>query len=103
MEMMTTIRASSNAMLEWFNRARFKNILMSGPTLQAEALEQGLTALAGKFSASIGWVIRLGTRGSIVFQAIREERVNIIKIDVANWTDLLPSFTEGYSPASVLT
>jgi hypothetical protein len=55
---------------EWFTNARSKNIHISGPMVQSEALAVARSLGNDQFKASTGWLDSFKTRHNIVWNGV---------------------------------
>ncbi|XP_014260374.1 tigger transposable element-derived protein 6 [Cimex lectularius] len=89
------------AVLEWFQRVRAQKIPISGPIIQAKALEVAQELGDTGFKASNGWLQRFRTRHAIKFKAICGESGSVNEYTVEEWTSKIESIIEGYAPKDV--
>ena len=90
------------AVLEWFSKVRNQNVPVSGPMIQAKALEFAEELGIESFKASNGWLERFRKRHDIKFRAICGESSSVNSETVSNWEEKLPSIIQGYSPENIL-
>ena len=90
------------AMLEWFSKVRNQNVPVSGPMIQAKALEFDEELGIKSFKASNGWLERFRKHHDIKFRAICGDSSSVNSETVSNWEEKLPSMIQGYSPENIL-
>ena len=90
-------------MLEWFRKARSKNIPVSGPILQqkgcAVAAQMGM---GQEFKASNGWLEKFKIRYNIKGMTVSGESGEVREETVQSWKERLPVILAGYSPQDIL-
>ena len=69
----------NNNMLEFFIKCRAQNIPLTGPMLQAKAVEIASSLQTEKFSASNGWLKAFRRQNNIKFRALCGESTNVDK------------------------
>ena len=92
-----------SALLEWFRKARSKNISISGPILQEKALQiaKGLDVAPPEFKASNGWLDRFKNRNGIKARFISGEAGDVSKTTVDSWKERLPDILQGWEPENI--
>ena len=87
-----------SALLEWFRKARSKNIPISGPILQEKALQiaKALDVAPSEFKASNGWLDRFKNRNGIKPRFISGEAGDVSKTPVDSWKKRLPDVLHGW-------
>ena len=92
-----------NALLEWFQKARSKNMPISGPILQEKALQiaKALDVSPGEFKASNGWLDRFKTRNGIKAKFISGEAGDVSEDTVGSWKERLPDILQGWAPENI--
>lgn len=89
-------------LFRWFCIARKKSVPISGPILQAKAL-QIATHVYGPntFVASQGWLEKFTERHCICYKALSGEGAAVAEQTVAKWVQSLPTIYEGYAAADI--
>ena len=90
------------ATYEWYQKARSKNIPVTGPMLQEKAKRANEELGDATFKASNGWLDRFKKRYNITSKVISGEAGGVSEETVASWKERLPSILSGYSPENVL-
>ena len=90
------------ATYEWYQKARSKNIPVTGPMLQEKAKRANEELGDATFNASNGWLDRFKKRYNITSKVISGEAGGVSEETVASWKERLPSILSGYSPENVL-
>ena len=92
-----------SALLEWFRKARSKNIPISGPILQEKALQiaKALDAAPPEFKASNGWLDRFKNRSGIKARSISGKAVDVSQTTVDSWKERLPDILQGLDPENI--
>ena len=93
----TTYDEIDNRMWDWFCQARAKNIPITGPLLQQEALM--LSVKLGdcdNFTASNGWLQSFLKRHNIKSSILSGEAADVSEDVLEDWTKRLPTILEGY-------
>ena len=91
------------AMLEWFRKARGKNIPVSGPILQQKACAVAAQMGMGQeFKASNGWLEKFKIRYNIKGMTVSGESGEVREETVQSWKERLPVILAGYSPQDIL-
>ena len=86
---------------EWFVAARAKNVPVSGPILQAQALQVDASLNITTFKASSGWLDSFKARHGIVWNQVCGEAKDTDEQVVSDWTKKLESLTAGYDPKNI--
>ena len=86
-----------SAMLEWCRMARSKNILLSGPMLQAKAVAVAAVMELEHFKSSNGWLEEFKTQYNIKGMTMSGESET-----VKSWKERLPQTLAGYRPKNIL-
>lgn len=90
-------------MLEWFRKARSKNIPVSGPILQQKACAVAAQMGMGQeFKASNGWLEKFKIRYNIKGMTVSGESGEVREETVQSWKERLPVILAGYSPQDIL-
>lgn len=87
--------------LEWFNRVRNKNVPISGPIIQTNALEVARKIECDNFKASNGWLKSFKVRHNIVFKSICGESASINVTVVNEWKSKISEIVTGYEPQNI--
>lgn len=86
------------ALLDWFQKARSKNISVTGPMLQEKAIRiaEALEVSGEQFKASNGWLDRFKRRTGIklINSGIRAQTVD-------SWRERLPVILQGWHPRDI--
>ena len=91
------------AMLEWFRKARSKNIPVSGPILQQKACAVAAQMGMGQeFKASNGWLEKFKIRYNIKGMTVGGESGEVREETLQSWKERLPVILAGYSPQDIL-
>ena len=90
------------ATYEWYQKARTKNIPVTGPMLQEKAKRASEELGDSTFKASNGWLDRFKKRYNITSKVISGEAGGVSEETVSSWKERLPSILSGYSPENVL-
>ena len=90
------------ATYEWYQKARTKNIPVTGPMLQEKAKRASEELGDSTFTASNGWLDRFKKRYNITSKVISGEAGGVSEETVSSWKERLPSILSGYSPENVL-
>ncbi|KAM7428132.1 hypothetical protein ABFA07_020850 [Porites harrisoni] len=99
---LSQLKNVDEAMYEWYQKARSKNIPVTGPMLQGKAKRANEELGDATFKASNGWLDRFKKRYNITSKVISGEAGGISEETVASWKERLPSILSGYSPENVL-
>lgn len=91
----------NEAVWEWFVAARAKNLPISGPILQSQALEVAKSLNITTFKASSGWLDSFKSRHGIVWNQVCGEAKDVDQSVVSDWKEKLPSLVEGYDPKNI--
>lgn len=91
-----------SAILEWCRMARSKNILLSGPMLQAKAVAVAAVMELEHFKSPNGWLEEFKTRYNIKGMTMSGESVEVCKETVKSWKERLPRTLAGYRPKNIL-
>lgn len=89
------------AMYEWYQRARIKNIPVTGPMLQEKAKRASEEHGDSEFTASNGWLDRFKKRFNIKSNVISGEAGGVREETVTSWQERLPNILSGYSPENI--
>ena len=86
-----------NALLDWFRKARSKNIPITGPMLQEKAtrIAEALDVSLEEFKASNGWLDRFKKRNGIKAKFISGEAGDVREETVDSWKERLPEILQG--------
>ena len=87
---------------ECYQKARSKNIPVTGPMLQEKTKRANEELGDATFKASNGWLDRFKKRYNITSKVISGEAGGISEETVASWKERLPSILSGYSTENVL-
>ena len=82
---------------QWFVTTRSKNIIVSGPIIQAKGLELASQQNLPEFKASNGWPERFRNRCNIRFKILSGESAGVNPEMVASWKEQLESVINDYS------
>ena len=88
-------------MYEWYQRARIKNIPVTGPMLQEKAKPASEELGDSEFTASNGWLDRFKKRFNIKSNVISSEAGGVREETVTSWQERLPNILSGYSPENI--
>jgi len=91
----------NRAVYEWFLGTREKNVPVSGPMLQAEALEVAKKLGKTDFKASNGWLDRFRARHNIGFKTVSGEANDVDDVTVEEWKERLRHLVEGYDEKDI--
>ena len=90
------------AMYEWYQRARIKNIPVTGPMLQEKAKRASEELGDSEFTAFVnGWLDRFKKRFNIKSKNISGEAGGVREETVTSWQERLPNILSGYSPENI--
>ena len=90
------------ATYECYQKARSKNIPVTGPMLQEKTKRANEELGDATFKASNGWLDRFKKRYNITSKVIRGEAGGISEETVASWKERLTSILSGYSTENFL-
>ena len=96
------LKSVDEAMYEWYQKARTKNIPVTGPMLQEKAKWASEELSDPTFKASNGWLDRFKKWYNITSKVISGEAGGVSKETVTSWKERLPTILSGYSPENVL-
>lgn len=88
------------ALLDWFRKARSKNIPITGPMLQEKAtrIAEALDVSGEQFKASNGWLDHFKKRTGIKAKFISGESEDVREETVDSWKERLPEILQGWQP-----
>ena len=89
--------------LDWFRKARSKNIPVTEPMLQEKArqIAEALDLSQEDFKASNGWLDRFKNRNGIKAKCISGEAGGVSEDTVESWRERLPEILQGWSPENI--
>ena len=87
----------NDAMYEWYSLARERNIPVTGPMLQEEALQVASRLGNTTFKASNGWLEAFKKRHNIKQLVVSGESADVSDVAIEAWLERLPSILRGYS------
>ena len=99
---LSQLKNVDEATYEWYQKARSKNIPVTGPMLQEKAKRANEELGDATFKVSNGWLDRFKKRYNITSKVISGEAGGVSEETVASWKERLPSILSGYSPENVL-
>lgn len=82
---------------QWFVSARSKNMIITGPLLQAKALAIAKELDIKSFKASNGWLEKFRVRNNINFKILSGESASVNPETVSAWKEQLQILTEDYN------
>lgn len=85
----------------WFNKARNLHIPISGPIIQAKALEVAQNIGLNEFKASNGWLERFRRRHDITYKTVCGESADVNIEDVKSWKQRLSIILKDYASKDV--
>lgn len=86
---------------EWFVGARAKNMPISGPILQAQALNVAAALNITTFKASTSWLDSFKARHDITFNQICGEVKDTDEVTVSEWKEKLDTLIDGYDACDI--
>ena len=86
---------------EWFVNIRSKNVPLSGPLIQAEAMNIAERLNITTFKASTGWLNSFRQRHAIVWNSVCGEAKDVDEETVASWKEKLQNITAGYEAKDI--
>ena len=95
---LSQLKNVDEATYEWYQKARSKNIPVTGPMLQEKAKRANEELGDATFKASNGWLDRFKKRYNVTSKVISGEAGGVSEETVASWKERLPSILSGYSP-----
>lgn len=92
-----------NTLVDWFRKARSKNMPITGPMLQEKAMQiaKALDVSPEEFKASNGWLDRFKHRNGIKAKFISGEAGDVREETVDAWKERLPEILQGYAPKNI--
>ena len=96
-------RGANHDEIDWFRKARSKNILVTGPMLQEKArqIAEALDLSQEDFKASNGRLDRFKNRNGIKAKCISGEAGGVSEDTVESWRERLPEILQGWSPENI--
>ena len=86
---------------EWFTNARSKNIHISNPMLQSEALAVAKSLRNDQFKASTGWLDSFKKRHNIVWNEVCGESKDVDESVVSEWKPKVLELISPYEPKNI--
>ena len=99
---LSQLKNVDEATYELYQKARSKNIPVTGPMLPEKAKRVNEELGDVTFKASNGWLDRFKKRYNITSKVIIAEAGSVSEETLASWKERLPSILSGYTPANVL-
>ena len=99
---LSQLKNVDKATYKWYQKARSKNIPVTGPMLQEKAKRANEELGDSTFKASNGWLDRFKKRYNITSKVISGEAGGVSEETVASWKERLPSILSGYSTENIL-
>jgi hypothetical protein len=91
----------NEAVWEWFTNARSKNIHISGPMVQSEALAVAKSLWNDQFKASTGWLDNFKKRHNIVWNGVCGESKDVDDSVVSEYKPKLLELISPYEPKNI--
>ena len=86
---------------EWFKSTTRRNMPVSGPLIQTQALKFAQDLGLNEFKASNGWLQSFVKRNNIVFGGMHGEKADVDVDKVEEWKSRLMSLCEGYDEKDI--
>ena len=86
----------------WFCRARANLVPISGPLIQAKALEVAKEVNLHDFAASNGWLDKFKSRHKICFKSVSGESAVVDKSVIDDWFGKIGKICENYSERDIM-
>ena len=92
-----------NVLVDWFRKARSKNMPITGPMLKEKAMQiaKALDVPQDEFKASNGWLGRFKKRNGITGKFISGEAGDVSEDTVDSWQERLSDILQGWAPQNI--
>jgi hypothetical protein len=91
----------NSIMNQWWNAVRIKNIPITGPMIQKQAIRYAQKLDLNEFKASDGWLRCFKARNAISFKTTHGEAKDVNNDVVESWKVNLPIVCEGYDKKDI--
>ena len=88
-------------LFRWFTQKQNRQIPISGPVLQEQALTFAKSMGIDSFTASGGWLDKFKKRYDITFKKICGESASVSDVTCEKWKEELPSVLQNYAPSDI--
>lgn len=90
------------AVLEWIDLVRSRNLPLSGPLIKEKAIEFAKKLNMNDFQGSNGWLDKFTSRHNVIYRTLSGESADVNTVDCTVWqTVTLPKLIQTYNPDNV--